>query len=206
MLEQFRHAQLPWEVKPDTIRLIEILPGSGDGEIVCSLSEVSLSETPDYQALSYCWGNADVQESIIVRDAEGADFSLSIRANLFTALRQIRDPKHSQRVWAGAICINQSDPKERSRQVLLMRQIYGGAEDIKVWLRLESENTWKASSLIREFVAAKNAQAAKKDTRFYYEMGVTGQAEYGLPYPLDSSFTAFSELLEREWFIRVWII
>lgn len=36
--------------------------------------------------------------------------------------------------WADAICINQQDIYERNSQVLLMRHIYEGAEQVLIWL------------------------------------------------------------------------
>jgi hypothetical protein len=87
-----------------------------------------------------------------------------------------------------------------------MRQIYTGAEETRIWLGPSDENTWKAFSLMRKLVSAKNLQAANNNTRFYYEMSVQRQTEYGLPYILDSSFKAFSVLFDRDWFTRVWII
>jgi hypothetical protein len=206
MLEPYSYNQLPWYTKPDTIRLIELLPGSGTEPIACIINEVALNNKPEYEALSYCWGKANVQESIIIKHPTGMNFSLAVGPNLFAALRQLRDPRFFKYLRVDAICINQSDLAERSRQVLLMRQIYEGAKDTRVWLGPEDEDTWKAWSLIRKLVSAKEAQDAKKDTRFYHEMGVKGQTEYGLPYTLDPSFKAFSRLLERDWFTRVWII
>lgn len=207
MLEQYRYTPLPWETKPDTIRLIKLLPGYLWHQIVCIIKQVSLQDKPDYEALSYCWGNADdVQESIIIKDHHGADFSLPVRMNLFAALQQLRDRKESKYVWADAICINQSDLDERRRQVLLMRQIYNGAQETRIWLGRSDENTFKAFSLMYKLVSAHRTQTEKKDTRFYYQLGVKGQMEYGLPDIFDSSFKAFSALLEREWFTRVWII
>jgi hypothetical protein len=195
MLEQYRYTPLPWESKPNTVRLIELLPGYGDRQIVCIVNEASLQDEPEYKALSYCWGNPNVQESIIIRDRHGVDFSLSVGTNLFPALHQLRDPRESKRLWADAICINQSDLDERRRQVLLMRQIYTGAEETWIWLGPSDENTWKAFSLMRKLVSAKNLQAANNDTRFYYEMSVQGQTEYGLPYILDSSFKSFLRII-----------
>lgn len=206
MLQLYRYKPLSAVTKPDKIRLLELLPGSGDKQIVCALIETALSDNPAYEALSYCWGKDTVQEPVIIKHPTGTDFSSSVGANLFAALRQFRDSESSIYLWVDALCINQSDEEERSNQVLLMRQIYEGAKKTRIWLGPEDENTWKAFSLMRKLVSAKSAQDAKKDTRFYYEMGVNGQSEYGLPYPLDPSFKAFSALLGREWFSRVWII
>jgi len=207
MLEQYRYTPLPWETKPETIRLIKLLPGFSRDQITCTIKQVSLQDRPEYEALSYCWGKADdVQESIIIKDHHGADFSLPVRTNLFAALQQLRDMEEPKYVWADAICINQSDLDERRRQVLLMCQIYNGAQETQIWLGKRDANTYKAFSLMYKLASAHQIQTEKKDTRFYYQLGVKGQKEYGLPDMFDSSFKAFSEFLEREWFTRVWII
>ena len=102
---QYCYTPLPWETKPDTIRLIELLPASSDEQIVCTISEASLSDESECQGLSYCWGNAGVQEPLIIRDPHGIKFSLDMRSNLFTALCQLRDPKYPKQLWADAICL-----------------------------------------------------------------------------------------------------
>lgn len=53
-------------------------------------------------------------------------------------------------IWVDALCINQSDPGERSRQVKLMPQIYTNAFLIMMWLGEEEENTRLAFDLIRD--------------------------------------------------------
>lgn len=206
MLESYQYYPLPWDTSPDTVRLIELLPGSDREQIICYVIEAALSDNPEYEALSYCWGKSNVQESITIKRATGTNFSLAVGTNLFEALCQLRDRRYPKYLWIDAICINQSDLEERSRQVLLMRQIYEGAKETRVWLGRADEHTLNAWNLIRQLVSAKKAQDTKKDTRFYYQMSSKGQREYGLPYALDSSYKAFPALLEREWFTRVWII
>jgi hypothetical protein len=47
------------------IRLLEILPSHDQSSIICCrLKHVSLNEPPAYEALSYCWGNAEDTETI----------------------------------------------------------------------------------------------------------------------------------------------
>ena len=212
MLEEYHYTELPWESKPDTIRLIELLPGSkyGDEPIICIISEASLQDAPAYEAFSYCWGNANIREAIVIRDQHSVDFSFSVGVNLFAALHQFRDSQDSKHFWADAICINQSDLDERRRQVLLMRQIYSGAHETRIWLGPCDEKpltTFNAFIFMRRLVLAGKAYKENKDTQSYFAMGVQRKMEYGLPQSfLDSSFKNFSALLERAWFTRVWII
>jgi hypothetical protein len=73
--------------------------------------------------LSYVWGDPISTRSIVV---DG--YSLSITANLDSALRHVRDNEHAIRVWADAICINQSDILERNKQVQQMGLIYSAVQ------------------------------------------------------------------------------
>jgi hypothetical protein len=42
----------------NSIRLLRLLPGEHSDEIHCQLMAVSLSDNPEYEALSYVWGDA----------------------------------------------------------------------------------------------------------------------------------------------------
>lgn len=41
-------------------------------------------------------------------------------------------------IWIDAICINQSDQRERGEQILYMFTIYGKADEVMVWLGAEA--------------------------------------------------------------------
>jgi hypothetical protein len=65
------------------IRLLNFQPGTGDVELVCTLSSVD-REGAKYYALSYEWGKASKDDPIItVNDRE-----VQIRRNLSDALRK----------------------------------------------------------------------------------------------------------------------
>jgi Heterokaryon incompatibility protein (HET) len=64
---------------------------------------------------------------------------IQITVNLDAALRRLRLPDQPRLLWVDAICINQGDIIERSRQVRIMRDIYANAKTVVVWLG-EAEN------------------------------------------------------------------
>lgn len=64
--------------------------------------------------------------------ADGKD--LDVTANLEAALRHIRDPKRPSHIWADAICINQTDDEEKSRQVARMGDVYETARHTVIFL------------------------------------------------------------------------
>jgi len=119
------------------IRLLELLPSAND-TVSCRLSYVSLDDEPVFTALSYVWGDPTITETITVNRQ-----SFAITINLVAALRSVQKhwcdlyPERNAedfRLWADAICIDQSNKDERSNQVQLMGSIYSGAELVLAWL------------------------------------------------------------------------
>lgn len=84
-----------------------------------------------YEALSYVWGNTNPGDMRLL-GCLGTGRFLWIGENLWSALRmliqrrQAKSPKSpgTDLVWIDAICINQEDEREKSRQVMRMRDIY----------------------------------------------------------------------------------
>jgi hypothetical protein len=110
------------------IRILRLDPAPDDGIISGTLIKVSLLGTPTYHALSYCWG-----DEFATRNAIFNDIDVPITVSLDSALRYCR--RHGiDRVWADAICINQSDLTEKSLQVRNMKQIYYHAIKTIAWL------------------------------------------------------------------------
>lgn len=140
------------------IRLLEILEGDevkdhGDATrpVRCRLAVASLSPAnhaaaqgiaaagqPPFCALSYVWGDPTDTKDIVVNG-----HVVPITTSLEAALRHVRtkwaahrraDDPSRFRLWADAICINQSDMDERGRQVQLMGDIYRSADLVLAWL------------------------------------------------------------------------
>ncbi|KAM0425995.1 hypothetical protein ACHAPT_008624 [Fusarium lateritium] len=128
------------------IRLLEILSESSDELVNCKLHTVSLDEQPYHIYLSYVWGDPSVTQEITV---DG--IPIQVTANLAAALRYVKNHWISTqneldsgvgpsefRLWADAICINQSDLEERSAQVQLMGDLYPSAESMIAWLSTDA--------------------------------------------------------------------
>jgi hypothetical protein len=75
------------------------------------------------------WGNETAKKTIFV---DGKKFLVG--QNLWDALRFLRKRANGQRYWIDAICINQTDIPERSRQLTFMPEIYARAQMVLVWL------------------------------------------------------------------------
>ncbi|KAF1982758.1 hypothetical protein K402DRAFT_295350, partial [Aulographum hederae CBS 113979] len=87
-----------------------------------------------YDALSYAW-ESDKGTTIIQVDGH----HLQVTRNLAHALRRLRRPGVARTLWVDAICINQSDNEEKSRQVGMMKNIYESASFVLIWLGPEPD-------------------------------------------------------------------
>ncbi len=111
------------------IRLCTLHPGSLDDPLVCTLSTISLDDKPEYETLSYVWGDPTFNKEI----RENGDV-LRVTTSLHTALRYLRFTENPRVIWADGICINQGDLNERSSQVGMMGDIYRAGKELQVWL------------------------------------------------------------------------
>jgi len=115
-------------VSADEIRLLLLQPGAPGSDIHFSLIHTTLQECHDdifesYTALSYVWGDAS-QKRVIFIDKRPSQITI----NLAEALDDLRHQHIILRLWADAICIDQSNISERNNQVGLMRDIYSFAQ------------------------------------------------------------------------------
>jgi hypothetical protein len=174
------------------IRLLEILPSHDQSSIICCrLKHVSLNEPPAYEALSYCWGNAEDTETIKLN---GSRFSAT--TNLVNALRQLRSQVGHDRLWVDALCINQKDLDERARQVEHMKYIYEEATAVIVWVGLEDDQSVKAQDFM-EYLGREPSELEA----FRKEQYQSAKSER-----FQSSWEACDGFFARPYWRRVWII
>ncbi|KAK0646928.1 heterokaryon incompatibility protein-domain-containing protein [Cercophora newfieldiana] len=114
----------PLDQQTREIRILTLQPGQRGDPIVCTLDKVSLGDNPDFESLSYCWGDRTDTRDIIVDDHVYA-----VTKNLEAALQRLRYETVKRRIWADAVCINQSDDVEKGHQVSLMQDIFKSATE-----------------------------------------------------------------------------
>ncbi len=116
------------------IQLLMLHPGSWEEDIHCHFTTVSLDNFPEYETISYVWGDSTLRRPII---ADGHCFLVTM--GLEKALRRFRHPQASRIMWADAICINQQDSHERFQQVSVMGAIYEQCSEVQIWLGEEND-------------------------------------------------------------------
>lgn len=137
-LPAFEYRPLP---NKHSIRILHILPGAESLPICCDIETVTLDDNPQYDALSYVWGQPIYNEAIIIANSDEQDavYHLGITTSLHEALTHLRNTGRGIPLWVDAICINQEDLGERGSQVEIMSRIYGEAEFVPIWLGLADE-------------------------------------------------------------------
>lgn len=190
----------PLREGPNNIRLLQILPGVGDAEIVCQVFQYTLRNEKAfglYEALSYVWGDFDDPHEILVKNSEDLDFrKLPITRNLYGALKRLRDPDLPRTFWIDAICINQGDLQERAAQVQIMARIYAYAVSVSVWLGEEADESSTVFDLLRNISAEDYLGEVLKWSDAWWDT---------VNSRLVHAINALEALLDRSWFRRAWV-
>lgn len=105
------------------LRLVSLTP-----DIRLQFEEVSLDSNPVYNALSYTWGEPVFTKRVFIDNAY-----LDVTPSLHDCLQHLAGYTGS-RIWIDALCINQVDDEEKSRQVQAMARVYRQATKVIIWL------------------------------------------------------------------------
>jgi hypothetical protein len=101
----------------------------------------------DFEALSYTWGDRGDARTILVNGT-----CREVPRNLEEALRALRDLQETRlgiRYWVDSLCIDQKNTEERNEQVKRMREVYGRARAVVVWLGQEEKTDKNAVQAMR---------------------------------------------------------
>ncbi|KAH7094369.1 heterokaryon incompatibility protein-domain-containing protein [Paraphoma chrysanthemicola] len=135
------YAQNPYETLDKSsrcIRLLKVCERDADNRPIGYkfTNWIPLDEARDtYTAISYCAGDPKNTRSIQVNGLQFNAFANLARALVDTcAYRKEHHDDDDPLIWADQICIDQSNPHERSHQVGLMGDIYRAARDVTVCL------------------------------------------------------------------------
>lgn len=183
------------ELKEAEFRVLYLLPGVGDDPITFRLEHHSLDDCPEFEAISYCWGDGGPVEQCNCWDGDVAS-PMFLTANLWQVLRHLRDKDEVGALWADQICINQSDDVEKAHQIYLMARIYSQAVQVIAWLGEADHDTDIVFDLFDDILAhtSPSANAVGDPELLLLKMG-----------PIDApEWVAARKIFERPWFSRVW--
>lgn len=126
------HATRPYQYSvlgANTIRLLRIQRGQAFEVVKCRFEEVPITKPGNYEAVSYVWGT-DSEERPILIDGR----PLAITRSAFDIIRRRRSIMFEEVIWIDQVCITQSDMGEKSSQIVMMKDIYRGAQRVMAFL------------------------------------------------------------------------
>jgi hypothetical protein len=189
------------------IRLLELCPGQWSAPIRTKIHAVDLDKwTGKYEALSYTWGPRGGEIPIICNAGDRPffpDTTLLARPNLHVALVHLRSLLHSRLLWVDAVCIDQNDDEERTIQLGLMTRIYQECRQVVIWLGTGDFRTANAFDLVPKLVRASQILGGPVSQHKYHP---SQWEKLGLPREHEQVYKDFQNLINREWFTRVWTV
>lgn len=199
MAQPYQHKELH---EAQEIRLLVLVPGKDSDEICCKLEHAILSDNPEFEALSYAWGDPSITRTIL---CEGG--TLQVTENLFQALRHLRHEDRERCLWADAICIDQCDDLEKNHQLPLMGRIYSGAWRTVIWIGVdENNNAGLAFDYIYRVFRA-FASSGYNELRIRHFIAVQeGLQKEELKAWIWGLFDALAPMFEKSWFNRLWVV
>jgi hypothetical protein len=192
-------------VEREQLRLLKLEPGSVEDPIRISLTRVFLFENPEYEALSYCWGDPKRARTIFCSYGE-----LGIASNLHKALLGLRFPDRPRTLWIDALCINQDNSEEKGLQILMMAKIYSHAKRVVIWLGEDSSDLEGLDTFIPKALKllpkeTYDNQALSDMTQEMLAEAVALEAKGQESYR-HLQWEPFYRMLARPWFDRKWVI
>jgi hypothetical protein len=109
------------------MRILKVLDDnySDTVKVRCIMTAWSIDSIPSYHAISYVWGDPESNTTILINDKP-----FQVRTNCEFALKQAYWQAKSLYYWVDAICIDQENLDEKSKQVAMMGNIYKRAAHV----------------------------------------------------------------------------
>ncbi|KAI9710900.1 MAG: hypothetical protein M1820_002335 [Bogoriella megaspora] len=181
------------------IRLIRLRSQERDTpKLLVEFETVSLDALPHaYHAISYCWGDPIPVDKVWLSNGQ----FLNLTASASDILRELTRLKPSDYFWIDALCINQKDNREKSKQILLMREIYGSAEQVIAFIGGSQDDDSEVVGFIETLCGAVKQLVERQTTLTMYNI-----SELAGYHRKSSEWGQLAKFLGKPWFGRVWIV
>jgi hypothetical protein len=197
--EDFNYAAVP--LSEGMIRLLSIKAATFTADVIeCEMVIMPLDEAKEFNALSYTWGKPIFDAQILCNGHR-----LAIANSLEQTLRVYRRSLgvfNERPLWVDAVCIDQSNIRERNAQILLMQRIYASATTVMVDLG-EADHTWALGFdvMIKCSRAHHLSDGYRPQEQSSYDAIFSS-----LPPPDHPAWTYYMNIYSSPWFRRTWIL
>jgi hypothetical protein len=190
----------------DEIRLLTVLPSDDfNAPVECELHQFNNSTAPEYEGLSYAWGDA-IDKSAVTCNG----ISVNVTANLCNALKRFRDPSVSKTIWVDALCLNQADVGEKNIHIPLVGRVYSQATNTVIFLGETSHEEAAAAAhgimAVSGMLDALRAEAGIARDDFGNDVMDILQDKVLAQPRLDVSWNAIETIFDAPWFKRIWCV
>lgn len=182
---------------PKSFRILKLWPRIVSEELKCDLIEAQIDQSRKYEAISYTWGDGKPCRPIL-----NGSSSFIVTQKVFDILSERRSDWCPKYLWIDAICINQQDAEDKTRQVQMMREIFAKASRVTVWLGPGPDANLIWNLLMQKFLPLMfmdSETRSKSLSQAYFE---DRQREGQEP----KHWLALLKMLQNPWFDRVWVI
>jgi hypothetical protein len=175
----------PLDQSQESIRLLDIFPGTSNSPIHCRIRHATLTSSPTYSAVSYTWGRKTRSSRLLWVDGKPCH----LRPSLWALIQGLRHPHELKTLWIDAFSIDQSNVSERNHQVHLMGKIYSGAAQVLVWLGHMQDDSNIAFDFMNQVAISRGS--GHQD---HHDIDISQEAA-----------NAVSLLCHRDYWFRAWI-
>jgi hypothetical protein len=179
----------------DEFRLVCIPAAEKDEDTIIHVSLEIYNQTncPEYEAVSYTWGGENGDYALCRPIFVGPYWDVVLQSqNCWDMLRFVRLWRGIRMVWVDALCINQSNVRERGAQVAKMGEIYEQCSRAIVYLGPDlassTQDRFPSRRLFHE-IESDTINAQLPDSRQFKSAGLN-----------------LWKILKRNYFSRVWVI
>ncbi|KAH7381041.1 heterokaryon incompatibility protein-domain-containing protein [Cadophora sp. MPI-SDFR-AT-0126] len=191
------------------IRTLKIEAGASTDIISVTLTEIPLDRGIEYTTLSYVWGDQRDRHPIL---CNGEQFDVG--DNLHSLLVHLRDFGHDENahpIWIDAICINQNDKTEKTRQVRMMSDIYSQAAYTYIWMGNsgsveEQRELMDTIKLLGKMAGIVEMAVEKDEDPLDYMYAYVEHHCKEEKVNWHDTWEKIWAVFHNEWFSRVWVI
>lgn len=183
-------------LQPGEIRLLSpISQTNGDLHWVLKVArlrdELGQRTGIKFDALSYTWGDLSRTFPIICNEQE-----FQIHHNLNIALPYLARRDSQLPIWIDAVCINQSDEKEKMKQIRLMIDIYSAASQVWVWFGPGNRESGTVIRMLPEVIDTIDDNIVQQ---------VLSSPKIMPWLASEEAWSSFYDLVENKWYSRLWV-
>jgi len=159
---QYSSLSYPTAIRVLVVQILKTAEDSTHPVSVFNLEETKLQDDPNYEALSYTWGETTYYDGFTYQWDSGPPRTypiaihgsglLQVTRNLNEFLQYLAKiapiGTSTRRIWADQMCINQKNIDERNSQVAMMKDIYKSARRTLIWLGEQDADTLSVLNLL----------------------------------------------------------